>query len=169
MQNKARGFEKISPEQWANDFETDLTNGTIERVYDELQLPKRATKHSAGYDIFSPKAFILDPNDEIKLPTGMKVYMLPDEFLSIHTRSGLGFKYYARLANVTGIIDADYCNNPDNEGHFWVKIRNEGNKPMHIKKGDAIAQAIFQKYLLVDDDNFDEGEDRVGGFGSTSK
>lgn len=165
--NKMRGFELISLEQWIKDFETDII-GKAKSIYTELIEPKRATKHSAGYDIFSPKEFILEPNEEIKLPTGFKVYMLPDEFLSIHTRSGLGFKYYARLANVTGIIDADYCNNPDNEGHFWVKIRNEGNKPMHIKKGEAIAQGIFQKYLLADDDSFENGDDRIGGFGSTT-
>ncbi len=160
-----RGFEKISLEQWVKDFETDIV-GKAEDVYDSLIKPKRATAQSAGNDIFSPKAFVLDPNDEIKLPTGFKVYMQPDDLLAIFPRSGLGFKFYARLANSTGIIDADYYNNSDNEGHVWVKIRNEGDKPMHIKKGEAVAQGIFQKYLLVDGDDF-IGVQREGGLGST--
>ena len=157
---KTRGFEKVSQGQWDKDVK--ISNQEIPH------LPQRATAKSAGYDIFSPFSFILYPEDEIKLPTGFKSYMMDDEFLMFVPRSGHGFKYYARLANTIGIVDSDYYNNCDNEGHCWVKIRNEGDKTMSVKEGDAIAQAIFQKYLLVDGDDFD-GEERIGGFGSTTK
>jgi dUTP pyrophosphatase len=82
-------------------------------------------------------------------------------------RSGLGFKYYFRLANLVGIIDFDYADNPNNEGHCWIKLRSESSSYLSIDKGEAIAQGIFQKFLLVDGDCF-EGAERNGGLGSTS-
>lgn len=136
--------------------------------YESIQLPKRATSHSAGYDVYSTKSFVLYPNEDIKLPTGWKSYMLEDEKLVFHPRSGLGFKYYLRLANTTGVGDSDYYENEGNEGHYWVKVRNEGEQELIISVGDAIAQCIFEKYLLADNDSF-EGKKRIGGLGSTSK
>lgn len=164
-----RGFRKISKEQYDKDFK-DIQNELYPEdylYYEEIKLPKRGTALSAGYDIFSTQSFTLDIGEEIKIPTGLKVFLNKDEFLGIYPRSGLGFKYYTRLANTVGVIDADYINS-ENEGHIWVKIRNEGEKELTIYKREAICQAIFQKYLLVDGDKF-EGEERTGGFGSTDK
>jgi dUTP pyrophosphatase len=158
--NKIRGFEKVSKEQFLKD-----TFGN-EQLYDEIKLPKRATAKSAGYDCYSLYNFELQPNGEIKIGTGIKAYMQNDEVLKAYPRSGLGFKYYTRLANTIGVIDADYTF-ADNEGHIWVKLRNEGNKILYINKGEAICQFIFEKYLLADGDSF-EGEKRIGGFGSTT-
>lgn len=132
-----------------------------------VELPKRATKGSAGYDCYSPIGFCLEPGQEIKLPTLLKAYMPQDIFLGAYPRSGLGFKYYARLANTVGIVDSDYADNEGNEGHIFVKIRNEGDKPMSINPGDGICQFIFQKYFTTEDDEA-EGT-REGGFGSTDK
>ena len=159
---KKRGFEKVSKEQWVKDCFSTYFKG----YYDEIKKPERATIYSAGYDIFAPKGFILQGKDDIKIPTGIKAYMQPDEYLRIEMRSSLGFKYYIRPANVCPIIDSDYYNNEDNEGHIWLKLRNEGNKALNIKQGEAICQAIFQKYLLADGDSF-EGDERKGGIGST--
>lgn len=159
---KQRGFEKISREQ----FDKDFINIGI--TYEELKLPKRATAKSAGYDCYSPCDIYLKPNEEINLPTGIKSYMLDDEVLLAFPRSGHGFKYYIRLANTQGVIDADFYNNEGNEGNIRVKIRNEGNKNFSIKKGDAFCQFIFQKYLLADGDDF-TGDERKGGIGSTNK
>ncbi len=156
---KIRGFEHVSGKQWQKDFNA---------IAPLPNLPSRATAHSAGYDVFSSMDFSLEPSEEIKIPTGFKAYMQPDEFLMFVPRSGLGFKYYTRLANTIGVGDSDYYNNDGNEGHYWVKIRNEGDKTLQVKFGDAIAQAVFQKYLIVDNDDF-SGEKRVGGFGSTNK
>lgn len=132
-----------------------------------VELPKRATKGSAGYDCYSPIGFCLEPGQEIKLPTLLKAYMPQNIFLGAYPRSGLGFKYYARLANTVGIVDSDYADNEGNEGHIFVKIRNEGDKPMSINPGDGICQFIFQKYFTTEDDEA-EGT-REGGFGSTDK
>ena len=84
-------------------------------------------------------------------------------------RSSLGFKYRAQLDNTVGIIDADYYNNPNNEGHIWVKITNDSKRgdTLVVNKGDAIAQGIILEYFKTDDDNADGV--RNGGLGSTSK
>ena len=161
---KKRGFEKISKEQCVEDISKKPFGNLVRKV--DIKIPKRATSKSAGYDIFAIKKFTLKPNKQIKLPTGIKAYMQSDEVLMIYPRSSLGFKYYCRLANQTGIIDSDYFDNPDNEGHIWVKLRNESDKVMEIKQGEAICQAVFQKYLLADGDSFD-GNKRKGGIGST--
>lgn len=164
-----RGFKKISEKQYDKDFRDIISTYYPEEfcLYDEIILPKRATALSAGYDVFSTLDFKLNPNGEIKLPTGIKSYMQNDEVLKAYPRSGLGFKYFIRLANTIGIIDADYfCG--DNEGHIWIKLRNEGDRLLTIKKGEAICQVIFEKYLLADGDSFD-GVKRIGGIGSTGK
>lgn len=158
-----RGFKFISTEQMNKDF-----GDTPKIINTKIRLPQRGTKWSAGYDVFAPYSFTLQPNEEIKIPTGISAYMQPDEVLIIVPRSGLGFKYYCRLANTIGVIDADYINS-DNEGHIWCKIRNEGNKPMTINQGDGMCQAIFMPYLIADNDNLKEGNERNGGFGSTTK
>lgn len=169
-----RKFEFVSTNQFAEAV-TDVLNTYSDYIDDAavepavFKIPKRATKLSAGYDIYSPFSFHLKPNDEIKIPTGIKVFMNEGEALLIYPRSGLGFKYYERLANCVGVIDADY-NQSDNEGHIFVKVRNDSNdKTMTIKAGEAFCQAIFTPFLIVDDDNFEDGEDRNGGFGSTTK
>lgn len=162
---RTRGFEKISEEQWLAD-----TGGGVAMSIDDVAEPRRATKKSAGYDFFSTKEFSLYPQEDILIPTGIKAYMPDDEFLDIRPRSGHGFKYYVRLANTTGIIDSDYYNNSQNEGHIWVKIRNESNnsrKVLNIKAGDAICQGIFLEYRLADGDSVDNGTERNGGIGST--
>lgn len=165
---RIRGFEKISREQWDKDYYPHaIPQVKTFLVYDEVNLPKRATSRSAGYDVFSPFGFILEPNESIKIPTGFKAYMMDDEKLVFHPRSGLGFKYFVRLANTTGVGDSDFFNNPGNEGHYWVKIRNEGSETLKIECGEAIAQCIFEKYLLADGDSFIDGRPRIGGFGST--
>ena len=154
-----RKFEKVSMEV----FERDIPLGN----YDELILPKRGTIRSAGYDFVSPISFTLKLGESIVIPTGIKVIMEEDEYLAIYIRSSLGFKYNLRMCNQVGIIDSDYYNNEENEGHIFVKIKNEGDKEGSINKGDRIVQGIFMKYLLTDDD-MATGM-RLGGIGSTNK
>lgn len=161
---KIRGFEKVSEEV----FLRDSNDVNLNINYKELNKPKRGTKYSAGYDFYSPYDFIIKPNEEIKVKTAIKAYMQEDEYLKIVVRSGHGFKYNIRLKNQVGIIDSDYYNNSNNEGHIIIALKNEGEKDFVIKKGEAFAQGIFQKYLLVDDDEF-VFDTRIGGFNSTSK
>ena len=131
-------------------------------------------KRTRGFELISEDQFEKDFQDinikytELKLPTGFKAYMLEDESLELYPRSSMGFKYYIRIANTIGLGDSDYYNCESNEGHYFIKLRNEGSKTWEVKKGDAIAQGVFRKYLLADNDDF-IGEERVGGFGSTNK
>ena len=165
---KIRGFEKVSRNHFMKDCICEDDKKLIEYTYNQLEKPKRATAKSAGNDCFSPISFKLNPSEEIKLPTGVKAYMQNNEVVEAYPRSGHGFKYYIRLANTVGVIDADYYDNSNNEGHIWIKLRNEGNKTIEVKQGEAICQFIFKNYLLADGDSF-TGDDRVGGIGSTNK
>ncbi len=164
---KQRGFEKVSFKQFDKDVKTKKVKN-IKEKYDNLLIPKRMTKYAAAYDFFAPYNFILKPKDIIKIPTGIKVYMQEKEFLSIYIRSNSGFKYNVRLCNQTGIIDSDYYNNFDNEGHIFIAFQNEGDKDWVIKEGDRIAQGIFSQYLIVDNENIIDRE-RKGGIGYTEE
>ena len=157
-----RKFEKISFEQFKIDVKDDVN------LYDSYNIPKRSTKNSAGYDFESLYDFTLKPNEIIKIPTGIKATMNSDEVLFIIVRSSMGFKYNVRLVNQVGVIDSDYYNNSDNEGHIFIKLHNQGNKDYIVKKGEKICQGIFTKYLTVDNEEKIEKE-RISGFGSASK
>jgi dUTP pyrophosphatase len=144
-----RKLEKISYEQ----FKKDINEYSSREMYDALIIPTRHTKLSAGYDFHATLDFTLNPGEIFKMPTGIKVTMNPDEFFMIVMRSSVGFKYNVRMCNQVGIIDADYYNNEENEGHMWIAFQNEGKEPWIVKKGDRVAQGIFIKYLLVDNED----------------
>lgn len=97
--------------------------------------------------------------------TGMKCELNSDTYLELSVRSSSPLKYWLILANGVGIIDADYYNNPDNEGEIFFQLINLSPYTIHLKKGDAIGQGIIKRYMKTYDDDAD-GE-RVGGFGST--
>ncbi len=139
----------------------------IEDMYENLMLPVRATKGSAGYDFFAPFAFSLPPGVTIKIPTGIRVKMEEDWVLKIYPRSGLGFKYRLQMNNTVGIIDSDYYYS-DNEGHIFIKMTNASNegKTVEVAAGTGFAQGIFLEYGITVDDAA-EGI-RNGGFGSTT-
>lgn len=158
----ARYFEKISFEQFKKDCSND------EDLYNNFPLPKRSTKYSAGYDFFSLFNFKLMPGETKKIPTGIKINMNQDEMLMLVVRSSMGFKYNVRMCNQVGIFEKDYYNNETNEGHAWIKLQNEGEKEYIVKKGDAIAQGIFTKFLTIDNEEM-VTEIRKGGLGSTNR
>ncbi len=135
----------------------------------ELQLPVRKTKCSAGYDIAAAEDVSLSPRTTTLVPTGLKAYMLADEYLGIHIRSGLSVKNNVSLINGQGIIDADYYNNTDNEGHLMVALYNHNDEEIMITKGTRIAQGIFYKYLTTDTDEDHSFLTRRGGLGSTGQ
>ena len=158
-------FEKISYEQWHKDY-GDNDQHTFDVVLDEIPMPKRATKGSAGYDFVTPFDIHLEPSESRVIPTGIRCKMNGGWMLCMFPKSGLGFKFKTRLANTVGIIDADYYY-ADNEGHIMVKLCNEGDKPLDIAKGKAFCQGIFLPFGITEDDETDGI--RTGGFGSTGK
>ena len=137
----------------------------------EINLPERKTKYSAGYDIEAAEDTVVPSfkkgTNPTLIKTGLKAYMKDDEVLMLYNRSSNPKKKGLILSNSVGVIDKDYYGNPDNDGHIMFAFYNIKDEDITVKKGDAIGQGVFQKYLVTDDDSA-EGE-RVGGFGSTSK
>ena len=136
-----------------------------------INLPVRKTKFSAGYDVEAAEDTIIPSfkrgNKPTLIKTGIKAYMADDEVLILANRSSNPGKKGLILANSIGVIDKDYYGNPDNDGHIMFAFYNIKDEDIEIKKGDCIGQAIFQKYLIADNDSA-EGE-RTGGFGSTNQ
>lgn len=166
-------FEKISEAQFFKDFADYISDEALDTrdalaVYNAIKLPQRATKGSAGYDIFAPYDIEIPPKSTVKIPTGIRVYLDDDKFLAVYPRSGLGFKYKMQLYNSIGVIDNDYIFS-DNEGHIWCKFYNDSpdGKTITIKQGEGMCQGIIQQFFKTDDDETDGV--RNGGMGSTTK
>ncbi len=174
--SKLRGFEKVT-------------------TFKDVNLPVRATKNAAGYDFeaavdvviptiwkqgigtvlkaaLKGDAVLLDEKmvKEVKpvlVSTGIKAYMGEDEFLQLCNRSSNPLKKFLLLGNGVGVIDSDYYDNADNEGHIMFQFINFGLTDKVIKKGERIGQGIFLPFLKADQD-VTVGE-RTGGFGSSGK
>lgn len=136
---------------------------------EQINIPTRKTIASAGYDIEASEDVVLEPHKVSIIPTGIKAYMQADEYLGIHIRSGFSIKKSLSLINSQGVIDADYYNNVDNEGHIMIAVFNHGDQPVNVEKGMRIVQGVFYKYLTVDDDLVSENAIRQGGIGSTGE
>ena len=136
-----------------------------------INLPERKTKYSAGYDVEAAEDIVIPSFKKGMKPTliktGIKAYMQDDEVLILANRSSNPGKKGLILANSIGVIDKDYYGNADNDGHIMFAFFNVKDEDIEIKKGDCIGQAIFQKFLITDDDN--ASGVRESGFGSTSK
>lgn len=168
----------------------------ISKFADEPNLlPTRATKNSAGYDFVVAQDTIVPSYqkifnlvDEISLlanfnemseltkkyncrptlvPTGVKAYLPEGYYLQLSVRSSCPLKSWLILANGVGIIDSDYYNNPDNEGHIFLQLINLSPTNIILHKGDKIGQGIILPYFLAEGDAATAA--RAGGFGSTSK
>ncbi len=149
----------------------------------DINVPKRQTVRAAGYDFEAVEDMIIpsvwkkmaervftDQQGPLKatlIPTGVKAYMLDDEYLQLSIRSGMSLKTGLMLANGVGIVDADYYNNSDNEGHIMIPVYNYNQSSVTIEKDTRIAQGIFYRYLLASDDKAENI--RIGGIGSTGK
>ena len=136
-----------------------------------INIPYRKTKYSAGYDIEAAEDTVIPSFKKGMAPTlvktGLKAYMQDDEVLMLYNRSSNPKRKGLILANSVGVVDKDYYGNTDNDGHFMFAFYNIKDEDVLIKKGEAIGQAIFQKYFVTDDDNAEGIRD--GGFGSTNK
>ena len=161
--------------------------------YEEVTIPTRATENSAGYDLSAAEDTVVpsllrlaehvEPGFDtlgletvekilkalrfrpVLVPTGVKVQLAPNEFLSLSARSSLPLKSMLLVANAPGIIDSDYYNNPDNEGEIFIQLVNLSPFDILVKKGDRIAQGVIMKYGITDDDT--STLKRVSGHGST--
>lgn len=170
--NRIAKFEKVSFDQFSKDFRNLNKNSTmsdreLNAVYDQIKLPARATKMSAGYDFYLPYEIELFPGEDIVIPTGIRAKIREDYALLIMPKSGLGFKSRLIVYNTAGLIDADYYYS-DNEGHIQAKLlydkRNCQDK-LSLPAGKSFVQGFFFPFGITEDDSA-EGV-RNGGFGST--
>lgn len=139
----------------------------IEKFKDlNISLPQRQTADSAGYDLATCEEVIIKPGEIVLIKTGLKVQIPKDEVLLVFPRSSLAIKRGLTMANNVGVIDADYFDNPNNEGHIMIPLRNFKNKTVTLEKDERVAQGIFIKYFKTTDDTNLENE-RSGGFGSS--
>lgn len=180
LQNKINEIFKGDNMENSNQIEAPVKFGILEeekvsrKFYPvknapaDTVLPKRKTAKSAGYDFVLPCDVRLNPHSiSAIIPTNVKAFMPDDEVLMLYIRSSIGIKHHVTLANGTGIIDADYFSNPDNDGNIGICLQNNSNEIVSFKKGERIMQGIFVKYAVCDSD--DTNEVRKGGFGSTGK
>lgn len=152
-------FEKVSKKE-ASNYKKLFDN------YENITIPARATQGSAGYDFSLPYDITIEPNENIKIETGIRCKIQKGYVLKLYPRSSLGFKYGLQLRNTVGIIDSDYYN-ADNEGHIQAKLTNTGNSIIKLKQGDRFMQGVFVEYFLADE--LLVKTKRKGGFGSTNK
>lgn len=160
---KLRGFEFIDEKFW------EISRERMNKLGLRMKLPQRATSKSAAYDIFAIEGGTIEPGKKMYFPTHVKAFMMSSEVLLMWPRSSQGIKLDLMLANTTGVIDSDYYNNPTNDGHIGIFLRNVGKEPVVIKPGDRIAQCMFTIYLIADDDNPAALPERLGGVGHTGR
>lgn len=169
MQNVGH-FERVSFEQFRKDIIETLggnhADEDLHQLWEEIELPTRATSGSAGYDFHMPYTVDLAPGETVKIPTGVRVSINGGWFLGCFPRSGLGFKYRLQLDNTVGIIDSDYYWS-DNEGHIFAKLTNDSKsgKALRLEADDKFMQGIFMQYGITYEDH--TTAERNGGMGST--
>ena len=155
-------FKKVSFDEYYNALADKFSLEEIQSQYNNIKLPVRATAGSAGYDFFIPFDMEVVPGKSYTIPTGICCKMEPGFVLSLYPRSSYGRKYGFTLDNTTGIIDQDYYY-ADNEGHIIIAFHVR--EPISIQRGNAVAQGIFTKFYITEDD--EAVDERHGGFGST--
>ena len=123
--------------------------------------PTHQTKRSAGADIRAAENVIIAPRSYELIKTGefVPANMPSDHYLQLSPRSSLCLKKWLDMPNSVGVIDADYPN------EILMPLRNLGDKPVSIEKGERIGQLICQPYTQIYPALENE---RVGGFGSTN-
>ncbi len=170
MRETVAKFEKVSKEQFVKDWMKTCgqSREEAEAVYEEIRLPQRATKGSAGYDFYAPCDIILPSGKTQRIPTGIRVNIIDSYVLLLFPRSSLGFKYRMQLDNSVGVIDSDYYY-ADNEGHIFVKFTNDSRegKEIHIGAKEGFVQGIFLPFGIAQEEEVTA--ERTGGFGSTTE
>ena len=166
MVQKIRGFEEVV-EKHRQHGKTVAAHGQSILLHPKVTLPRRADDRSAGYDFYAPVPFTVLPGQTYELWTNVKVYMQDDEYLAMYIRSSVGIKRRVTISHGTGIIDASYYENDDNDGNMCISLQNNSGQAVTFNANDRIAQGVFQKYLVADEDDVLK-DGRTGGIGSSN-
>ena len=137
----------------------------IQRLDKDLPLPEYARPGDAGMDVYSTIDCALAPGERAIVPTGIAI-ALPEGFVCFaHPRSGLAAKNGISIVNAPGTIDSGY------RGEIKIILINtDRNETFEIKRGDRIAQLVFQKFesaRFFEVETLPESQRGGGGFGST--
>lgn len=169
MSIRNRGFEIVQDKnRTAFDVFTDEKKKQ-HKFPTKITLPTRADTRSAGYDFYIPKDLTLLPMQKTIIFTDVKAYMQQDEVLEIYIRSSLAIKQGVMLSNNVGIVDASYYNNENNDGNIAIPLVNTTGRAVELKAGDRIAQGIFKKFLVADEEEEVLTSKRIGGLGSSGE
>lgn len=142
-----------------------LLNVSITRLDDAVELPSYAYEGDAGLDLRANADVDIPPHGRVLVPTGLAI-AIPDGYAGfVLPRSGMALKRGLSVANTPGLIDAHY------RGELKViAINLDPEQPVHIERGERIAQLVIQavpSVRLVEVDQLDETDRGTGGFGSS--
>lgn len=178
----AAKFEKVSKYKDIDiqmpERKTEGAAGYDIAAAEDIVIYPNANAWNVMYDVFmrEPSVLTLEEMAELTkqhktrptlVPTGLKCKLDPGTYLELSVRSSTPLKYWLILANGVGIIDADYFDNPQNEGEIFFQLINLSPIPLKIQKNEVIGQGIIKPYLLAEGDA--AAGQRIGGFGSTTK
>ena len=136
----------------------------IQKIHEDAIIPSYAHTADSGADLFSIKNYTLQPGERIIVDTGLKMQIPEGYEGQIRSKSGLALRYGIKVLNSPATIDAHY------RGGIGVILINLGKEPYEVRKGQKIAQIVFQEVKQADFRLSDSLEDTVrgeGGFGST--
>lgn len=140
----------------------------MKRLRLSAQIPKNATKGSAGYDLCADldTPVVIEPGKTEKIPTGLAMQIDPDYAGFIFARSGIATKFGIAPANCVGVIDSDY------RGEVIVGLHNHSDAPFTVNPGERIAQLVLMPVYTPEIEECEELEETArgtGGFGSTGR
>lgn len=143
----------------------DIIDLPIKRLDPTVDLPSYAYEGDAGLDLRSSEDVVLAPLERRLVSTGLAV-AIPEGYAGfVQPRSGLALREGLSMANTPGLIDAHY------RGELKVCAVNlDPERPIHIERGERIAQLVIQRVPLVrlaEVDELDETDRGTGGFGSS--
>ncbi|MDO4841718.1 MAG: dUTP diphosphatase [Phoenicibacter congonensis] len=140
----------------------------IKKLRDNAVIPARGSDSAAGCDLYAclnhRGGFTIQPNQTVKVNTGIAVEIPDGYFGAIFARSGLATNKGLRPANCVGVVDSDY------RGEIIVALHNDTDAKQTFGDGERIAQLVIIPYLPVEFNEVDELDETVrgaGGFGST--
>lgn len=161
LEHRNLNKERIMSAIYLEQEETNTPTPSFVKMRDDAIIPTLATSGSAGYDLRTPTGVTIHPKERLLVSTGIGWKGIPECVVGlVWPKSGLANKY--GIDTLAGVIDSDY------EGTIGVILINHGEHPHYFAAGDAIAQLVLQRCMLINE-NDKPTEERTGGYGSTGK